>query len=535
LSLSGLSAPEQTGYIINETDFYDGIQDVSSALPRSRLISDLFDKVMGSPSRLIHLGSPAASGKTSALQLFEQYAGARGLTCIYVSMLWGGDDVRSTLLLKTGINADRWELEADVNGRCVCDDPTKIFVIMLDDAQSRYSDERLWASLKKANRNLPGNIKFIIAATYSLATADSPVDFRTLPKLVLADFRLNQQEVDEYIRMSSDTMKAEKAGGLLVHPVIRNMVSVNCCGHIGALSISMREIVKHFRGNRNVTVEEMVSFYLSGAMFSLFRRCYNSKTNSVSEEMQECLVRCLTVGPHSVPGGADNPEYRQLVRCGVLEETEHHNVTKFTSPAAASYINDLIFPRRAKMSVANIKLLGVFGLMKAVVGHMSGTTLRQSVVDAPTDMPCEVTFQHLMMAALEAKTPPDCFICPELSKFFPPTLSQEMEGKEAASLLEVKGRCEYYLNGGLRWAIEALINGNDVGEHLSRLEGGGKYVGLNYSDYLVVDFRVNANGEPTNVQRHQRRMSVFFKRGDFRYCNVLCGLEQPAERIVLAH
>jgi hypothetical protein len=100
---------------------------------------------------------------------------------------------------------------------------------------------------------------------------------------------------------------------------------------------------------------------------------------------------------------------------------------------------------------------------------------------------------------------------------------------------EVRGRCDFYLNGELRWAIDVLINGSGVGEHISRLESNGKYVGLTYNDYVVVDFRVNATGKPTNVMRHDRRMSVFFKQGDFSYCNVLCGVEQSAERIKLAN
>ena len=187
------------------------------------------------------------------------------------------------------------------------------------------------------------------------------------------------------------------------------------------------------------------------------------------------------------------------------------------------------------MVVNTVRERGVFELMKSVVAHMSGTTLRQSVVYSSTDVPSEATFQHLMLAALEAQTPASFFICPELSKYFPPPPSQVMDIEGAASLPEVKGRCDYYLSGELQWAIEALINGSGVGEHLSRLEGDGKYVGLAYTDYLVIDFRVKATGEPTNVQRHKHRMSVFFKRGDFSYCSVLCGVEQSAERIVLTN
>jgi hypothetical protein len=513
---------------------YDGIQDMPTALPRSHLVADLFSKVTSGTSRFVHLGAPAASGKTSLLQLFRRFCGERGVVCIYLSMLL--EDFKGELRDKTGINADRWMLEADHNGRCVCADSSKQFVVMLDDAQHRFGDKNLWTGLIKTDfeRKLPNNIRFVISATYSLGTDVSPVDFRTLPKLVLEDFRLSQEEVDEFIRLSCVRMGAERAGGLLIDPVVRNVIATNCNGHIGALSVSVREIVKRFHHNTSVTVEGVVSFYLSKAMFSLFMRCYSSGVESLPERMQACLVRCLTVGQLFVTQDENPAVYRQLVRSGVLEEAEDGRA-KFSSPAAASYINDLIFPRRSEMVVNTVRERGVFELMKSVVAHMSGTTLRQSVVYSSTDVPSEATFQHLMLAALEAQTPASCFICPELSKYFPPPPSQVMDVEGAASLPEVKGRCDYYLNGELRWAIEALINGSGVGEHLSRLEGHGKYVGLAYTDYLVIDFRVNATGEPTNVQRHKHRMSVFFKRGDFSYCSVLCGVEQSAERIILAN
>jgi hypothetical protein len=428
---------------------YDGIQDMSTALPRAHLVAALYDKVTTGSSRFVHLGAPAASGKTSLLQLFQRYCGERGVACIYVSMLL--DDFKGELRAKTGISADRWTLEPDQNGRCVCADTSKTFVVMLDDAQHRYNDTNLWTGLIKSDfeRRLPDNIRLVISATYSLGTDVSPVDFRTLPKLVRGDFRLSQEEVNEFIRLSSIRMGAERAGSLLVEPEVRNVIATYCNGHIGALSVSVREIVKHFRHNSAVTVEGMPDFYLSKAMFSNFMRCYNSGVDSLPDRMRACLVRCLTVGPLSVPQDENPAVYRQLVRSGVLDEAVSGEA-EFTSPAAASYINDLIFPRRSVTAVAAVRERGIFALMKSVVAHMSGTTLRQSVVNSLPDVPSETTFQHLMLAALEAETPASCFICPELSKYFPPPHSHGTDVERAADVPEIKGRCNYYLNGGLR-------------------------------------------------------------------------------------
>lgn len=144
------------------------------------------------------------------MQLFQKYFDERGVVCIYVSMLF--EDFNAVLIKKTGINASTWMLEHDANGHCVCADKSKIFIVMLDDAQRKYGKVDLWTSLIKpdVHCSLPPNIRFVISATYSLTTDDNPVDFGTLPKLVREDFRLSPEEVDEFIRLSSVRMEAER-------------------------------------------------------------------------------------------------------------------------------------------------------------------------------------------------------------------------------------------------------------------------------------------------------------------------------------
>jgi hypothetical protein len=157
---------------------YDGIEDTSTALPRTKLVESLFKMVTN--NRVVHLGAPAASGKTSLLQLLHRVAAVRRVTCIYVSMLCL--DFRTVLLKKTGIDASTWMLERDDAGRCVCADPSQQFVVMLDDAQCQYANVNLWASLIKTASvsDLPKNIRFVISATYSLHTVESPLDFALL-------------------------------------------------------------------------------------------------------------------------------------------------------------------------------------------------------------------------------------------------------------------------------------------------------------------------------------------------------------------
>ena len=51
--------------------------------------------------------------------------------------------------------------------------------------------------------------------------------------------------------------------------------------------------------------------------------------------------------------------------------------------------------------------------------------------------------------------------------------------------------------------------------------------------YALVDFRVSEDGEPTHVRRLDKRVSVFFKTGDFSQCKCVFGLEQDPVLLVL--
>lgn len=143
---------------------------------------------------------------------------------------------------------------------------------------------------------------------------------------------------------------------------------------------------------------------------------------------------------------------------------------------------------------------------------MSATVLRQSTVGG--DLTKEAAFQQLFLQGLAFSTSFDCSFCPELSKIFP---------KES----NIAGEVDFYLNGRLRWGIELLVNGVGVGEHLNRFSPNGKYSALAVNDYSVVDFRGNASGQPTNVDLFSKRISVFFKTGDYTVARCLIG-QDPA-------
>jgi len=153
-----------------------------------------------------------------------------------------------------------------------------------------------------------------------------------------------------------------------------------------------------------------------------------------------------------------------------------------------------------------------------VLKSISAKTLKNSTIQG--DFPKEAVFQHLFMDGLTSNTPISCDICPELSKIFP-------QSTDESPTERIPGEIDFFLNGSLRWGIELLVNGSGISEHIDRFnETFGKYAQLKVSDYCVVDLRGNESGTPTNVSRHEKRLTVFFKTGDYSVANCIFGLDQ---------
>lgn len=129
------------------------------------------------------------------------------------------------------------------------------------------------------------------------------------------------------------------------------------------------------------------------------------------------------------------------------------------------------------------------------------------------------------MIALAQCTPSDSSICPELSEVFP-----ELPGTSKRQ--KIDGEIDFYINGNSRWVIELLVQGNQIGEHMSRFDVDGRYFALRANDYVVIDFR---SGPITTIRRHPKRVTVFFDRPDFSACHCVYDMEADPILISLAN
>jgi hypothetical protein len=484
-----------------------GIALGTEHLKRHALVGKL--QYLVSRKRIVLLSSPAASGKSSLHRLYQ--AATKNVKVVFVPL----SDRRTpfAMLSMAGIDLEAMKVSENLVKE-------KLVVFFLDDAHRKYGDTQFWESLVKGTSGwMPDNIRFIIAATHAFSGEnDCPVEFESLPRLSRVDFLLTEQESYQLLEFRDAGLPAN----LRQHKVLKDLLVKECGGLVGALRLSIDALEQEFYSSKNDDVEETLclQYCLSSPFVRRMARCFGSgNSNPVGNDFKSFLKGCFEnkrMWAEGFVNSQDNDSYLKLKK-GTLVDLPDLSVG-FSSHLAKRYHFDWIFPNRSKTSPSSLRELII-----KVVSNMSSTVLKNSTL--PGGFPKEAVFQHLFMEELALHTPPECSICPELSKIFPTDTQQAIAGETA-----------FYVNGSLRWGIELLVKEDGTGEHLSGFSPpNGKYVSLAVDDYAVVEFRRNATGQPADKSKHPKRVSVSFKEDDYSVAHCLFGEDNSVIEIRLAN
>ncbi|KAL8012180.1 putative AAA+ ATPase domain, P-loop containing nucleoside triphosphate hydrolase [Plasmopara halstedii] len=477
--------------------YCEGINVQYPHLSRDVLVEKLYEAIIR--TNFVLLSSPSGSGKTSLLTLFARKHPE--ISCAPIAFDGSTEDA-TTLLSTYGVNVYKK----------ACDIPSgKLCVLLLDDCQRRYNDLVFWTRLIKGSASwLPDHVRFIISATHLLETdaPSSPVAFSSIQyKLTRDDFLVNDEEAYQCFNLENGLPPG------LRFPTLVEVMIRECNGHIGSIRISIDAIYERFRRAGARTEEELLAFYLSGTFVEQMARCFGGEhTTPASPNQQKFLSTCLLCDRQPLVQQLSRDEHEcftRLTKAGIV--TEVGGYVWFTSPLAERYYYKWLFPGRGYENPTSLH-----ELIRKAIESMSASALKQSVV-RNDDFPKEAVFQHQFMATLARHTTSTCYICPELSRVFPTSPGQPST--------RIDGEIDFYLNGSLRWGIELLVNGDKIGEHMSRFAAGGKYAALAAKEYVIIDFRGNKCGISTKVARKAERITAFFKLGDFSKCRCIFGFE----------
>jgi len=473
--------------------------DSENNLRREDLVDRLWNMISRHPFVLI--SSPPATGKTSLLQLVhKKYRIDKYIRCHKSSDPY-------ELLCQSGIDLRTGQVLGSERG----------VIVALDDAQNIYEHNDFWETLlKELPVRCPSGFSFIISATHNLRqNQSSPVGFGSLPRISKSDLLISEREAEELIDLTCYNEIVVKTSPAIRHAIIRE-----CCGIIGAVRLAVMKLCERFDQD-SAAESQILQFFFSDNFSQHLDRLFSVHLGSILPVFRDFLKACF-VQTTTRPMLLDSESKKilvQLLKGGVLEEVSWDSF-RFSSPLAKRFYFGYVFPNRSMVVPSS-----VFDLVRGAIQNMSSATLQNATVDG-NDFPKETVFQHEFMAGLAAVLPPRCYICPELSRVFPDDVVRD--GK-------IEGEIDFYINGDLRWGIEVLVMRDRLSEHLDRFsDPSGKYFPLRVKDYAVVDFRRSLDGNPTKVLPHDKRVTVFFGRGDFTRCVCRFGMDPTTKSLSLS-
>ncbi|KAF0685641.1 Aste57867_22477 [Aphanomyces stellatus] len=403
------------GVVGNLLPFSDGINPLGMYFDRQAILDRMHQWITGMEgrNRFLLLNSPAASGKTSLLVLFQHKYQNDNLVIHYISLK--EDSNPFNCLFNYGLDV-RTRTCAFVN-----------VIYLIDDAQIRYANGDFWSYLIKDVPLLFGpGVRFIISATHVMSSGEqsSPPDFRQLETIGRDDLLLS---TDQSMALLDSNAPLGFPSYLQNYFELKKTIVEHCNGLIGALCKSVLFYGDQIRHHVPTEVDCLRLFY-SKKFLDQMDRCFGIVDNScLYPEANNVLLKCV-LGDNI----NSNTNVRLLevlvsfAKAGILQLVDN-NFT-FSSLLAKRYFTNRYFPTRASSDPPDLRQL-----VMQVIGSISAQALKLST-SSSADFPKETTFQHFFMLGLLCNTTHETAICSELSRSF-------------QTGTQVKGEIDFFVDG----------------------------------------------------------------------------------------
>jgi hypothetical protein len=457
-------------------------------------------------SGFVAVVSPPATGKTSLLVLLKNQVRKSTPTALVYALrpTQVPVDLYDLVKQKTGVD---FRNEQFTDGKEPPNKATEIW-IMIDDCQKLYGEtyNDFWENVVKNRANSEfqeaWSFRVIVAATYYLDTAESPVSFGSELRIRHNDLRIDKEDADDLFSKLSDRPNWGD-----FNKKLQDMSN----GHIGVFTQGISFLNEILMDADNRQGEEMTE---SKALSDLceqigfverLKRCFQGDLtrddhNQVATRVVDAYRAGLTTP--SVEAGIEPGPVGRLQKAGVLT-----NNGAFTCPAASLFYYSKIFPRCAKTRPSSLEIL----VLEAAKSLSSARLVAGcDTIDGRRQFPKEAVFQQIFHEAIAGQLPAHHTVLPEMNTCV------VINGKR------VLGELDFYINGGLEWALELVRSGDQISDHIACMETG-KYRDVVAKEWLVLDCKHGLH-EPT--KKHKNRCTMAFSP-DYKTCNWFMGHEAP--------
>lgn len=473
----------------------DGISIHKKHLPRAEIVKEIYNTAK--EQQFVVIGSPAATGKTSLLQLLgKALKEEKGANVLKINVSDVGLDAMLQRFHEKGIVDDEEKLQQLRNTW-----------LLLDDAQNAYATRYapLWQLVIKtiSKADVDNNLFVVIAATYDLSTPESPVDFAAIAHI---NPKVSKPEARDLFLMHTEQWDFD-GWGMYYDTLLRlSKFSESDYYHIGVVIAGIRVLNDKRKepGRTGFNEEDALAALRSISFIEQLNRCFNLP--STMEPTYKDRLLYVVLGEKTSANFGYDATLAPLTRAGLLTKNG-----SFSCIAARWYYNHRCFPNRAARAPESLE-----ELIKLAVGSISAKRLRDTLVNG---FPKEAAFQHLFNEAMSIHLPIEHSIIPELNTF-----ATDSNGNP------VQGELDFYVNGDKQWCLELLRNGDKIGEHVARFDAcNGKYRKVAMKDYLVVDCRGPKKGVGARIE--EPRCTLYFS-DDFKKCLCQMRCKEPIEIVL---
>jgi len=438
-------------------------------------------------SRLVLLRAPPGSGKTTMAETLGVHCAEVGYSVYIITLLgYSPNDHKSVddyfrSYWTVHQNVDISTTFSAIRERALqLKAQDKPLILILDEAQIWYGMDHFWNQVKDTSNIL----LFCFSAFGHRGEIDgigTPLEIKKF--LGFPELQLSEHQIQEIAQ------KIKRDYSWSLHLSALKLLHSRTNGHARLI----REVlVKFSERDQYNTEQEQIDFLFSQEFFyhlastRVFygvQNMYEEMEKKLGIKKLEFLDTLLETYRGSKPVVIEEPKKRAaMIKFGAFYQDDiHPQYLYILCPTAF----DILLTKQ--LTTGKLKPADNYDSFEefliTTIQRMKRTHLKHASANPEAKLSEDFLQKEFYRAAVSV-----------LSEVQPPYTIQTNAGIKDTE--DIKGNCDFFIDSGLRWAVELVFQGHKIDEHVNRFHPqSGLYASLNAKFDAVIDFRVPSTGK----------------------------------------